>query len=215
MMAAKFPGDPVTERNQSKIVDFYFDFSSPYGYFASTRIDDFAAGFSRSVVWKPILLGVVFKETDMRPLADIPIKGDYSKHDWERMGRMMNVPYRLPSKFPVATQAAARTFYWLDDRDPGLARLFAKSAYHAYFAENVDISLPAAVVDIAAALHVNRAELTQALQNPAVKERLRTETMTAIGKGVFGSPFFFVDGEPFWGSDRMWMVKKWMQGESW
>ena len=215
MMAAKSPGDPVTERPQEKVVDFYFDFSSPYGYFASTRIDDLAAGFGRSVVWKPILLGVVFKETDMRPLADIPIKGDYAKRDWERMGRMMDVPYRLPSKFPVATQAAARAFYWLDDRDPGLARLFAKSAFHAYFAENVDISLPAAVVDIAAALHVDRAELGQALQNSAIKDRLRTENTNAIARGVFGSPFFFVDGEPFWGSDRMWMVKKWMQGEGW
>ena len=215
MTAAKFHGEPMGKGGQNTIIEFYFDFSSPYGYFASTRVDDLAADFGRTAVWKPILLGVVLKETDMRPLADIPIKGDYAKHDWERMGRMMDVPYRLPSKFPVATQAAARAFYWLDDRDSGLARLFAKSAFHAYFAENVDISLPAAVVDIAAALHVDRDELSQALQSPAIKERLRTETMNAIGKGVFGSPFFFVNGEPFWGSDRMWMVKKWMQGENW
>ena len=215
MTAAKFHGEPMGKGGQNTIIEFYFDFSSPYGYFASTRVDDLAADFGRTAVWKPILLGVVLKETDMRPLADIPIKGDYAKHDWERMGRMMNIPYRLPSKFPVATQAAARAFYWLDDRDSELARLFAKSALHAYFAENVDISLPAAVVDIAAALHVDRDELSQALQCPAIKERLRTETMNAIGKGVFGSPFFFVNGEPFWGSDRMWMVKKWMQGENW
>lgn len=196
-------------------IEFYFDFSSPYGYFASTRIDDLAAGFGRSVIWKPILLGVVFKETAMRPLADIPIKGAYSKHDWERMSRMMDVPYRLPTQFPIGTQAAARAFYWLNDRDAGMARLFAKSAFHAYFAENVDISAPAAVLDIATALHVKRDELSQALQDPAVKDRLRTENTNAMTKGVFGSPFFIVDGEPFFGSDRMWMVKKWMQGESW
>ena len=196
-------------------IEFYFDFSSPYGYFASTRIDDLAAGFVRSVIWKPILLGVVFKETAMRPLADIPIKGAYSKHDWERMSRMMDVPYRLPTQFPIGTQAAARAFYWLNDRDAGMARLFAKSTFHAYFAENVDISAPAAVLDIATALHVKRDELSQALQDLAVKDRLRTENTNAMTKGVFGSPFFIVDGEPFFGSDRMWMVKKWMQGESW
>ena len=205
----------MSATNSGQDIEFYFDFSSPYGYFASTRVDDLAASFGRSVVWKPILLGVVFKETAVRPLADIPIKGEYSKRDWERMGRMMNVPYRLPAPFPIATQAAARAFYWLDGRDSGLARLFAKSAFHAYFAENVDISLPAAVVDIAAALHGDRGELSRALQDSAVKDRLRTENTNAIAKGVFGSPFFFVDGEPFWGSDRMWMVKKWMQGENW
>ncbi len=201
--------------NSGQDIEFYFDFSSPYGYFASTRIDDLAASFGRSVVWKPILLGVVFKETAMRPLAEIPIKGEYSKRDWERMGRMMDVPYRLPVPFPIATQAAARAFYWLNDRDSGLARLFAKSAFHAYFAESVDISLPDAVVDIAAALHSGRGELSRALQEPAVKDRLRAENANAIAKGVFGSPFFIVDGEPFFGSDRMWMVKKWMQGASW
>ncbi len=203
----------MNANTQDSAIEFYFDFSSPYGYFASTRIDDLAADFGRAAIWKPILLGVVFKETDMRPLADVPIKGEYSKHDWERLGRMMGVPYRLPSKFPIPTQAAARAYYWLVDRDPGLARLFAKAAYHAYFAEDVDISNPEAVVGIAAALHVEREELQSALHAPAVKERLKTETMNAIGRGVFGSPFFFVDGEPFWGSDRMWMLKKWMQGE--
>jgi 2-hydroxychromene-2-carboxylate isomerase len=205
----------VSAPNRDQTIEFYFDFSSPYGYFASARVDDLAADFNRTAVWKPILLGVVFKETDMRPLADIPIKGDYSKHDWERMGRMMRVPYRLPSRFPIPTQAAARAFYWLGDRDPALARLFAKSAFHAYFAEDVDISNSEAVVEIAAALHVDRDELGRALRTPEIKERLKTETMNAIGKGVFGSPFFFVDGEPFWGSDRMWMLKKWMQGADW
>ncbi len=198
-----------------KTLEFYFDFSSPYGYFAAMRVDELAEGGGRRAVWKPILLGVVFKETDMRPLADIPIKGDYCKRDWERMGRMMDIPYRLPSRFPIPTQVAARAFYWLDDRDPEQARLFAKAAYHAYFAENVDISAPEKVIEIAAALHVDRALLAKAIEDPAIKERLRRENTDAIARGVFGSPFFFVDGEPFWGSDRMWMVKRWMKGQTW
>ncbi len=198
-----------------KTLEFYFDFSSPYGYFAAMRVDELAESAGRRAVWKPILLGVVFKETDMRPLADIPIKGDYSKHDWERMGRMMDIPYKLPTRFPIPTQAAARAFYWLDDRDPEQARLFAKAAYHAYFAEDVDISAPEKAIEIAAALHVDRAQLAKAIEDQAIKDRVRRETADAIAKGVFGSPFFFVDGEPFWGSDRMWMVKRWMKGQAW
>lgn len=198
-----------------KTLDFYFDFSSPYGYFAAMRVDELAEQAGRRAVWKPILLGVVFKETDMPPQVDIPIKGDYCKHDWERMGRMMDIPYKFPSRFPLATQAAARAFYWLDDRDPDQARLFAKTVYHAYFAEDVDISASATVIDIAATLHVDRDALAGALQDPAVKERLRLETTDALGRGVFGAPFFFVDDEPFWGSDRMWMVKRWMKGQTW
>lgn len=205
----------MADRTDDKVLEFYFDFSSPYGYFAATRVDDLAAGGGRRAVWKPVLLGVIFKETGMKPLAQVPIKGDYCRRDWERMGKQMRVPYRYPDRFPLPTQAAARAFYWLDDRDREQARLFAKSVYHAYFAENRDISEPATVLDIAAALHVKRPELEAALNDQAVKDRLRAENEKAMAKGVFGSPFFVVDGEGFWGSDRMWMVRKWMAGVQW
>ncbi|MBM3566703.1 MAG: 2-hydroxychromene-2-carboxylate isomerase [Alphaproteobacteria bacterium] len=201
--------------SSGKTLDFYFDFSSPYGYFASMRVDELAEEGGRRAVWRPILLGVVFKETGMAPLADIPLKGKYSLYDWERMGRMMRIPYRFPSRFPIPTQVAARAFYWIDDRDSDQARLFAKAAYHAYFAENVDISDPGKVLDIAATLHVDRTQLDQAMNSPEIKERLRLENANAIKRGVFGSPFFFVGNEPFWGSDRMWMVKRWMKGQDW
>ena len=65
-------------------IDFYFDFSSPYGYFASTQIDALAAKFKREVTWRPFLLGVVFKVSGAKPLIELPLKGDYFKHDFER-----------------------------------------------------------------------------------------------------------------------------------
>ena len=103
-------------------IDFYFDFSSPYGYFASTKIDDLAARHGRSVVWRPILLGAVFKITGQQPLPTIPLKGSYAAHDLARSARLFKVPFKLPTKFPVGATAPSRAFYWVSDRDPALAK---------------------------------------------------------------------------------------------
>ncbi|MBI2225012.1 MAG: DsbA family protein, partial [Betaproteobacteria bacterium] len=70
-------------------IDFYFDYSSPYGYFAAMKIDDLAARHGRSVNWKPILLGAVFKVTGGKPLPSLPLKGDYAKRDMARSARFL------------------------------------------------------------------------------------------------------------------------------
>jgi len=196
-------------------IDFYFDFSSPYGYLASTRIDALAANHGRSVVWRPHLLGAVFKLNDQRPLASIPLKSDYAARDLARSARLLKVPFNLPTKFPVGATAPSRAFYWVNDRDPALAKRLAQALYHAYFAEDRDISSPEVTCDVAAGLEVDRVELAQALNDPAVKERLRTEVDAAIARGVFGSPYIIVDGEPFWGSDRLDQVEKWLETGGW
>jgi 2-hydroxychromene-2-carboxylate isomerase len=196
-------------------IDFYFDFSSPYGYLASTKIDELAARHGRTATWRPILLGAVFKITGGRPLPTIPLKGRYTAHDMARTARMMNVPFKLPSKFPVATMAPSRAYYWVSDRDPARARKLAQALFHAYFAEDRDISNPEVTGNVAAKLGVDQAELSLALNEPAVKERLRTEVDAAIERGVFGSPYIVVDGEPFWGSDRLDQVERWLASGGW
>ncbi|MBI4207506.1 MAG: 2-hydroxychromene-2-carboxylate isomerase [Betaproteobacteria bacterium] len=196
-------------------IDFYFDFSSPYGYFASTRIDGIAAKYGREVVWRPILLGAVFKITGQQPLPTIPLKGSYAKHDLARSARLFGVPFKLPTRFPVAGQAPSRAFYWVGDKDPALARKLAQALYRAYFAEDRDISSPEVTANVAAKLGVDRGELLAALEDPAVKERLKTEVEAAIERGVFGSPYIVIDGEPFWGSDRMEQVEKWLATGGW
>ena len=89
-------------------IQFYFDLSSPYGYFAALKIDDLAAGFGREVTWHPIMLGAAMKVTGSQPLADIELKGDYCRHDWDRLARFMGVPWTLPEKFPIATLPSSR-----------------------------------------------------------------------------------------------------------
>jgi 2-hydroxychromene-2-carboxylate isomerase len=198
-----------------KPVDFYFEFSSPYGYIAAELAEDFERRIGRPVTWRPILLGPVFKVTGGSPLTEIPVKGEYAKRDFSRSARMHKVAYNHPAKFPIGTVAALRAFYWVSDSDPGKARALAKALYRAYFVEGIDISAPATVVEIAASVGVDRAALAAALDNPAVKERAKREVDDAIAAGVFGSPFFVVDGEAFWGSDRMPMVEDWIRTGGW
>jgi len=192
-------------------IDFYFDFSSPYGYLAAEKIDDIAARHGRDVDWHPILLGIVFRATGGAPLTEIPLKGDYSKHDFARSARFLGVPFRFPSRFPLATHNAARSFLWVGDRDQALARNFARAVYRAYFAEDIDIADIGNLLGIAGSMGIDRSALQQALADPALKERLRAQNDAALARGVFGSPFIFVDGEPFWGSDRLPQVEKWLE----
>jgi 2-hydroxychromene-2-carboxylate isomerase len=194
----------------SAAIDFYFDFSSPYGFLASQKIEALARQYGRAIDWHPVLLGVIFKETAMAPLTMIPLKGEYSKRDFARSARFHGVEFRMPSKFPIASQAAARIVLWLKGRDPALAVRVAKALYRAYFLSDVDISDPEQAIAVAAKEGVDASEVRVAIGEPAVKDLLKHEVERAIARGVFGSPFIIVDGEPFWGVDRFDQVERWL-----
>jgi 2-hydroxychromene-2-carboxylate isomerase len=196
-------------------IEFWFDFSSPYGYVASELIEDVAARHGRTVNWHPILLGPIFKAVGTAPLVTMPIKGGYSRHDFARMARYHKVPFRLPEKFPVGTQVAARAFYLIADRDPALARGFARRVFRAYFAQGRDVADPAVVLELAAEAGADAAALAEPLKGEAVKERVRAEVEAAMKAGVFGSPHFIVDGEPFWGVDRIPVMEEWIRTGGW
>lgn len=196
-------------------IDFYFDFSSPYGYLASTRIDAIGAKYGRSVDWHPVLLGAVFKITGAVPLPSLPLKGDYAKRDMDRCARLLGVPFRVPSKFPIATQAAARLTLWAQGADEARAKTLAASLYRAYFGDDRDISNPEICADVAAACGHDRAQALAGLNDQAIKDKLKAEVDEAIARGVFGSPYFLVDAEPFWGADRLDQVERWLATGGW
>lgn len=196
-------------------IDFYFDFSSPYGYLAAQKIGEMAQLYDRAVDWKPILLGVIFKTTGAQPLLDIPIKGAYARRDMERMARMMGVEITMPEVMPFPSIPAARAVYWVKDRDPDLAVALVKALYAEAFGKGGDIRDAEAVVRIAGETGVDAEALTAALGDAAVKERLKTEIEGAMQAGVCGSPFFLVDGEPFWGVDRLDHIERWLATGGW
>ena len=199
----------------SQSIDFYFDFSSPYGYFAASRIDDIAARHGRAVTWRPILLGAVFKVTGQQPLPTIPLKGDYAKIDLDRSARLFGLPFKLPTRFPIASTAPSRAFYAVTDRDAALAKRLAFALYQAYFGDDRDISSPEVTIDVASGLGIDKDLMAGALNDTAVKDRLRREVEAALGRGVFGSPYIVVDDEPFWGSDRLEQIEKWLATGGW
>ena len=129
-------------------IDFWFDFSSPYGYLASTRIDELAARHGRTARWRPMLLGAVFKISGQTPLLDIPLKGAYAKRDMERFARLWNVTLKFPVVFPFSAVAASRAFYWLDARDPALAARFAGAAYATAWGGEKDLAKSETVAEI-------------------------------------------------------------------
>jgi len=196
-------------------IEFYFDFSSPYGYFASTKIDEIAARYNREVDWRPILLGAVFKVTGGAPLSTIPVKGEYSKHDFPRTARWFGVPFKFPSVFPIAGLAPSRAFYWLKERDPQQAKELAKRLYHAFFVNDIDISNPENTLAIAVEMGLESTAVEAGFNDVIIKENLKTAVNEALAKGVFGSPYFIIDGEPFHGSDRMDQVEKWLATGGW
>src|SRR5579859_3152262 len=110
-------------------IDFYFDFSSPYGYFAGCRIDALAAKHGRQVSWRPFLLGVAFKTTGGTPLPSVPVKGPYHLRDMLRTAKLHGVEYRHPTTFPIASVAPTRAFYWLRAKDPERAKTLARALY--------------------------------------------------------------------------------------
>jgi len=196
-------------------VDFYFEFSSPYGYIASRLADDLEQRIGRPLRWRPILLGPIFKLTGQAPLTQLPMKGPYAQKDFSRTARMHKLPYRHPDKFPIGTVGACRAFYWMHDRDPAAARKLAKALYRAYFEQNRDIGAPAVLAEVAREAGFDAAALSAAIEDPAVKERMKSEEDAAIAAGVFGSPFFIADGEPFWGVDRIPMLEQWIRSGGW
>ena len=191
-------------------IDFYFDFSSPYGYFAATRISALAAKYGRTVSWKPMLLGAVFKITGSGPLPTLPLKGPYSKRDMLRTARYLDIPFNFPEPFPIATQAPGRAVCWLEQQASQQIEPAVLALYRAYFVDGKDISSPEVTAEVLAPLGFEPAKVVTALGDSGIKERLKQQTTAAIDRGVFGSPYIVVDDEPFWGHDRLDQVERWL-----
>lgn len=191
-------------------IEFWFDFSSPYSYLASELIDDLAAKHGRKAKWRAMLLGAAFKASGLPPLMTVPLKGEYSKRDFDRSARFLGIPYQLPPKFPIATLAAGRGYYWLHGQDCARAREFAHAVFRAYWVDGRDIGEVPVVVEIAGQLGIDRDAFAAGIVTPEIKDRLKQETESAIAKGMFGAPYFLVDGEAFWGVDRLPQIDKWL-----
>jgi 2-hydroxychromene-2-carboxylate isomerase len=193
-----------------KAISFYFDFSSPYSYIASEWVEALAARHGRTVRWHAILLGATFQAAGLMSPVSYPMKRECTLRDFARSARFEGVPYKQPEPFPIATQNAARVFWWLDAQDPSRAVAWAHAALRAFFARGVPLDDKAALKQLAEEQGLDAAAAEAAWNEPVWKNALREANDKAIAAGIFGAPFFIVDGEPFWGNDRKAQIERWL-----
>jgi len=191
-------------------IQFYFDFSSPYSYIASEWVDAVAARHGRRVQWNAVLLGALFQTTGLKPLVEYPVKREYSLRDIERSACFAGVPFKQPPVFPIATQNAARVFWWLAASDHAQAVAWARACLRAYFARGIVINDAAALRALAEECGIEASAAEAAWADATWKDKLRQVNEQALAAGVFGAPFFVVDGEPFWGNDRQVQIESWL-----
>jgi 2-hydroxychromene-2-carboxylate isomerase len=192
-------------------IEFYFDFSSPYTYIASEEVEALAERNGREVVWRPILLGAVFKTSGGVPLTeDYGPKARYSVRDFARSAAFLGVPYRQPSVFPIGAVAASRAVLWLQRTHPAQAAPFIHAIFRAFYSADRNVAELPVVLDVARELGIDAAALEHGVQEEAIKNALRAAVEGAVARGLFGAPTFFVDGEQFWGHDRLMQLERWI-----
>jgi len=203
----------------SNSIEFYFDFSSPYGYLGAQRIKEVADKHNRVIDWHPVLLGAIFKVSGQAPLVNFPLKGDYAIMDFQRSAREVGLPYAHPENFPIGAVAASRAVWWAKENTERTIQSkttdLVQAIFKAYYVDGQDISNAEVVLNIADGVGLDKAVLTDALQDQAVKDRLKSAVSAAIEKKVFGSPMMIVDGESFWGNDRIEQLDRWLTRGGW
>ena len=187
-------------------IDFYFDFASPYGYFMSEKIDALAARHGRTTTWRPILLFAALRSLGLPAPLEHPVKLEYITADFARSAKFLNIDYRLPPAFPALTQHAARAFYLLNGKATEAAVPFAQAVLRGYFRHGRDISN----IDVIAEMVGDQtpslgsvANIRDQLKTDEAKAMLQGAINDAVGNKVFGSPFVVIDGDPFFGVDRL------------
>ena len=192
-----------------KTLELWFEFASTYSYPAVARIRDVARVAGVEVSWQPFLLGPLFADQGLTdsPFNVYPTKGRYMWRDMERRCEGYGLPFRRPAAFPRNGLLAARIACaglgasWLPD--------FVLAVYTANFAQDEDIASPELLVGILDALGIAGEDLLRQATTPANKQRLRDQTERARELGIFGAPTFVVDGELFWGHDRLGDAVAW------
>ena len=201
-----------TQQRGGASIEFWFDFASGYAYFAALEIETLAERHGRTVAWRPFTLGAAFKVTGAQGLSRTPLKRDYARRDWQRLAKLKGVPFSLPENHPRTGLPAIRAFYHVERHDAPTASALAKRIITGYFQEGLDTDDPDAIATVAAGVGIDRSTILAGMADAEVKIIARQQGEQAVARGVFGSPWIFVDGEPFWGSDRLAMVERWLEG---
>lgn len=197
-------------------VEMYVEFGSPYACLGVLQIEEVAKKHGREVEFKPYLLGIVFKETGTTTPAANPLKRDYLLTDFPRAGREIGFnDMKLPEGFPVNTVPHCRAFYFIQEKHGNeKANEFLKHTIR-FMWQGGDTTSPEKVAALAGEIGLDAGEVLAGMGEDAIKDKVKQVTAEAMQRGVFGAPWTFIDGEPFWGSDRIGQIDRWLEKGGW
>lgn len=195
----------------AKEVEFFFDVGSPAAYLAWTQMPRLCESSSAKLVYKPILLGGVFHATGNQSPMSVPAKAAYMIGDLKRFAGRYGVPFEHNPHFPINTLTLMRIATGLQMRDEAWLAPCMDAVYQAIWVDGRNMNDPAAVGGVLQAAGFDPQALLALAGDAEVKERLKAVTQDAVARGVFGAPAFIVDGQLYWGQDRLDFVKEALQ----
>ena len=190
----------------SKTIECFFDFGSPATYLAWTQLPALAARYNAKLVWRPMLLGAVFKATGNQSPAMNPAKGRYMLIDFQRYAKSYGVPMKFNPFFPINTMTLMRGAVALLD-DPRFDD-YLDTVFSAIWVDEQNMGQPEVVASVLAKAGFDAEALLVRCGEDTVKEKLKANTEEAVVRGAFGAPTIYVDGEMFFGQDRLSMIEK-------
>ena len=191
-----------------KSVEFYFDLGSPYSYLAYYRLLKMAEQQEIQIVYKPILLGGVFKATGNRSPIEIPVKGAFSILDMQRWAEYYHIPMQMNPHFPMNTLTLMRILTGVQLLHLEKFEQVLKLLFDAMFGTPQNLNEPAVLAEVLKPSGFSVEDIMSMVQSEVVKQKLITETEQAIQRGIFGAPTFFVGDEMYWGQDRLHFVEQ-------
>ena len=187
-------------------VEFFFDYGSPFSYLADTQLAALERRTGATVVYRPMLLGAVLKETGNASPITVPAKGRYMGVELHRWARRYGVPFAANKFFPINTMRLMRGAVAAQH-----AECFAeyhRVIYPAFWVDGANLGEPEVIRAVLDKAGLKADLILARIEEPDVKEQLRLNTEEAVRRGVFGAPTFFVGEEMFWGNDRLMFVEE-------
>lgn len=192
-------------------VEFFYDFSSPYSYLASTQVEAVVERAGATLDPRPFLLGPVFKASGNVMPASVPSKGAYLFRDLRIWARDYGVGFRWPDFFPMNSVLPARMAVSLSE--PTQRMKLSRAFFHAVWVDGVNLSESAHAIAIANTAGFDGEALAARAAEQEVKDLLRANVDDAVARGAFGAPTFFVGEQMFVGNDRLSFVERAARGE--
>jgi 2-hydroxychromene-2-carboxylate isomerase len=201
---------PILETALSQTIDYYFTPQSPWTYLGHERFAQIARAAGARPKVLPVDFGKVFPVSGGLPLGQrAPQRQAYRLIELQRYSDHLRAPMNIkPKYFPVSGDASARLIITVDLHDGSDAAMKVSGAvFSAVWVRERDIADEKVLAELLAECGLDAARLEQS-NGQSVQERYEANTQQAIDAGVFGAPSYVVDGEIFWGQDRLDFVER-------